>query len=82
MADVWDRPRLAGEPAVADTTRSTTLSATPLSGRVMEQAGMRREGFSPQALKKDGRLVNIVFHGVLRGEWPRAPLGRSGPDVR
>jgi RimJ/RimL family protein N-acetyltransferase len=36
------------------------------SGRVMEKAGLAREGRSPQAMKKDGRFVDVVFHGAVR----------------
>ncbi len=57
------------------------MTHNPASGRVMEKAGMRREGFSPQALKKDGRLVDAVFYGALRHEWPPLPSGRGGPAL-
>lgn len=46
------------------------MAHNPASGRVMEKAGMQREGFSPQALKKDGRLVDLVFYGALRRTRP------------
>lgn len=40
------------------------------SGRVMENAGMSREGYSPQALKKDGQFHDLILYGVVRGDWP------------
>lgn len=45
----------------------------PASGRVMEKAGMRREGFGPQAMNKNGRLVDVVFYGALRADWRDSP---------
>ena len=45
------------------------MAHNPASGRVMEKAGLRREGLSPQALKKDGVLRDVVFYGVLRRDW-------------
>lgn len=46
------------------------LAHNPSSGRVMEKTGLRREGFSPQALKKDGEFRDIVLYGILRRDWP------------
>jgi RimJ/RimL family protein N-acetyltransferase len=45
------------------------MAHNPASGRVMEKAGLIREGCSPQALKKDGRFVDAVFYGALRSTW-------------
>ena len=58
------------------------------SGRVMEKAGMSREGYSPQALKKDGQFHDLVLYGVVRGDWPGlsettpAVPGLSAKDLR
>jgi len=49
------------------------MAVNPASGHVMGKAGMTREGFSPQALKKDGQLHDLVFYGVLRHDWPGLP---------
>ncbi len=51
------------------------MAHNPASGRVMEKAGLRREGCSPAAMKKDGRFVDLVFHGALRDQWaPPRPV--------
>ena len=49
------------------------MAVNPASGRVMEKAGMTREGVSPQALKKTGQFHDLVFYGVLRRDWPGLP---------
>lgn len=46
------------------------MAHNPASGRVMENAGLRPEGRSPCAMKKDGRFVDIVFHGAVRPAGP------------
>ena len=45
------------------------LAHNPASGRVMAKAGLRREGFGAQTLLKDGRLHDVVFHGMSRADW-------------
>jgi len=57
------------------------MAINPASGRVMEKAGMAREGFSPQALKKDGNLHDLVFYGVLRQDWPGLPPRTPVPGL-
>lgn len=49
------------------------LAENPASGRVMEKAGMSREGRSPQALKKEGRFHDLIFYGLLREDWAEFP---------
>ena len=52
------------------------------SGRVLEKAGMTREGFRRGALLKWGRYEDITLYGILREDWqrhqaaapPRAPV--------
>lgn len=39
------------------------------SGRVMEKAGMKREGTLRQHAVKWGERLDIVFYGLLRAEW-------------
>ncbi len=49
------------------------MATNPASGRVMEKAGMGREGYSPDALKKNGRFHDAIFYGVLRNDWLGLP---------
>lgn len=49
------------------------LASNSASGRVMEKAGMSREGRSPQALRKEGKFHDTIFYGVLRSDWPDLP---------
>lgn len=57
------------------------FARNPASGHVMLKIGLRREGTSPRAFKKNGRFEDIIFYGVLRKDWPelRQP---SGPELR
>ena len=48
---------------------SMHLRRNPASGRVMEKAGMTREGEARQHTKKWGRYEDLVFYGILRDEW-------------
>lgn len=48
------------------------MAHNPASGRVMEKAGLAREGRSPSAMKKDGCFVDLVFHGAVRPAGPGA----------
>ena len=41
----------------------------PKSGRVMEKAGMKREGVWRQAGKNNQGICDEVWHAALRGEW-------------
>lgn len=41
----------------------------PASGRVMEKAGMRREGHLRQHIKKGEKFEDIVCYGILRSEY-------------
>ena len=62
-----------GFPARSGSTASQAhhMADNPRFGpRVMEKAGMQREGFSPGALRKDGGFRDVVFYGVLRADWP------------
>ena len=45
------------------------MAHNPASGRVMEKAGLRREGLIPQGVKKDGVFRDVIFHGILRRDW-------------
>ena len=44
------------------------MARNPASGRVMEKAGLRREGRLREHIFKAGRPEDIVIHGRLRGD--------------
>ena len=46
------------------------MARNPASGRVLLKAGLRREGVSPGAMKKNGRFEDMVFYGALCRERP------------
>ncbi len=41
----------------------------PKSGRVMDKAGMTREGVLRQSGKNNQGIVDVEIHSILRGEW-------------
>ena len=41
----------------------------PASGRVMQKAGMTREGMLRQSALIKGRFVDSVVYSILRDEW-------------
>jgi RimJ/RimL family protein N-acetyltransferase len=45
------------------------MAHNPASGRVMEKAGLRREGLSRHAILKNGEFHDAVFYGILRRDW-------------
>ncbi len=49
----------------------------PASGRVLQKAGLYREGYMPQAIRKWGRFVDVVLYGIVRENW----LGGSAPEA-
>ncbi|PSN20505.1 GNAT family N-acetyltransferase [filamentous cyanobacterium CCP5] len=49
--------------------QSTHFSQNPASGRVMEKAGMTREGYRPQHTRRWGEFHDIVLYGILRQDW-------------
>ena len=46
------------------------LLRNPASGRVLEKAGMRREGILRHSAIKWDRLEDLVHWSILREEWP------------
>ena len=46
------------------------LARNSVSGRVLLKLGMRREGTSTRAVKKNGRYEDVLFYGILRRDWP------------
>lgn len=51
----------------------------PASGRVLEKAGLRREGLLRGHVQKDGVAVDNVLYGLARADRGRGQMGR--PDV-
>jgi ribosomal-protein-alanine N-acetyltransferase len=45
------------------------LARNPASGRVMEKAGLRREGFFREHILKSGKYEDVVFYGLLRSDY-------------
>lgn len=45
------------------------MAINPASGRVMEKAGLRREGYSPSAMIRNGEIRDAVFYGLDRADW-------------
>lgn len=52
------------------------LARNPSSGRVMEKAGMLREGTARQDTMKWGNYEDLVSYGMLREDW----LNLTDPD--
>ncbi len=50
------------------------FATNPASGRVMEKAGMTREGLSPHHYKKDGVYIDSVRYGITRAQALAAGL--------
>jgi ribosomal-protein-alanine N-acetyltransferase len=48
---------------------SRHMFENPASGKVMENAGMVKEGFLRQDFFKDGRFVDMVVYGLLKENW-------------
>jgi len=44
------------------------LVRNPASGRVMQKAGMRREGEQRQHVRKNGRFEDLEYYGILRSD--------------
>lgn len=51
------------------------LARNPSSGRVMEKAGMLREGRARQDTMKWGQFEDLVSYGILREDWLRQQGG-------
>ncbi len=43
----------------------------PASGRVMEKAGMQREGVLRQRVLNKGRFMDVVLYAALKNDWKR-----------
>ena len=44
------------------------MARNPASGRVLIKAGLRPEGTSPGAMRKNDRFEDVVFYGTRRGD--------------
>ncbi len=63
---------------------ATCLPENPASARVLEKAGMRKEGFLVKNLKIHGAWKNSFLYAMLAEEWGRASSNLahgSGSDV-
>lgn len=53
------------------------------SGRVLLKVGLRREGTSPRAVRKQERFEDVIFYGAIRRDWPglgsAVPFGSTAP---
>ncbi|HEX5075620.1 MAG TPA: GNAT family N-acetyltransferase [Gemmatimonadaceae bacterium] len=46
------------------------LTRNPASGRVMQKLGMRSEGVSRHAVRKNGQFEDLELYAILADEWP------------
>ena len=49
--------------------QASHLPRNPASGRVMQKAGMQREGLHREQYLKGGRFEDVVHYAMLRGDW-------------
>jgi RimJ/RimL family protein N-acetyltransferase len=56
---------------------SRHMAGNPASGRVMEKAGMVREGVLRKEVVKDGEFHDLVVYGVLESEFRIAAARRT-----
>ena len=54
------------------------MARNPASGRVMQKAGLRREGLLREHIVKAGRHEDIVIYGLLRDEFFGGRCGLDG----
>ena len=45
------------------------MTKNPASGRVLEKAGMRREGLLRHAIRKWDSFEDVVLYAILRQDW-------------
>ena len=48
---------------------SRHMSENPSSGKVMQKAGMTKEGYLKQDVSRNGKFVDLVIYGLLREEF-------------
>ncbi|MCY3946139.1 MAG: GNAT family N-acetyltransferase [Anaerolineaceae bacterium] len=61
--------RFAFQDLALPRVHASHFGSNPASGRVMQKAGMRREGCLRQHLLKDGVPQDLVCHGMLRADY-------------
>jgi RimJ/RimL family protein N-acetyltransferase len=47
------------------------MTKNPASGRVLEKAGLRREGLLRQAIRKWDQFEDVVLYAILRQDWAK-----------
>ena len=47
------------------------MTKNPASGRVLEKAGLRREGLLRQAIRKWDLFEDVVLYAILRQDWAK-----------
>ncbi|WP_135557058.1 GNAT family N-acetyltransferase [Paenibacillus cymbidii] len=48
---------------------AAAMTSNPASSRVMAKLGMKHEGTFSQHIWKDGSFADLVYYGVVQGEW-------------
>lgn len=51
---------------------SRHMLENPVSGKVMQNAGMVQEGTLRQEFYKNGHFVDMVVYGLVRGQWSKS----------
>jgi RimJ/RimL family protein N-acetyltransferase len=60
---------------------ASCLPENPASARVLEKAGMRKEGFLVENLKIHGEWKSSFLYGILAEEWKRAAGHPAGCTI-
>ncbi len=53
------------------------MTKNPASGRVLEKAGLQREGVLRQAIRKWDHFEDVVVYSILRQDWRGGPCAGS-----
>lgn len=65
------------EDAGADRVAACHDVNNPKSGRVMDKAGMTREGVLRRSAKNNQGICDAAWHSILRSEWEEAAPGEN-----
>lgn len=57
------------------------FARNPASGRVLEKAGLRREGYFPRHLLKWDEFQDVVVYGVVRSDWKQQQARAVGENI-
>ena len=60
--------------------QASHLPRNPASGRVMQKAGMQREGLHREQYLKDGRFEDVMQYAVLRCDWESGSAGHTSTE--